>query len=657
MRKHILAGCSLLLLAACNGGEDFSDATVPGCPIGTKCDLAPQGDVLIEFMGPQVAGLGFECGSSLGFTSDSEQIVGEEQTTVPAYTAICPPEASSIEFFLGSALFEGNKVSFGSYLLPRNLQKGSYQVTMADLIQPPTRSDASVPMGDDTNDILNRLALLFALDSDGDGADNLVLIPDEANNFINNSNQFVPDMHFDGYADYADFTSAWNDVILGVNAQTTIEGFEADTNDYASRLQDALERSRAGLYAFENAGECTIFQGCDIGSGDGSLYSAALRVLVLPDGSMLSGGQVARSGDAIDTTRDVIGFQSDVSLSDTNQIIDGVSGDPGGEIRGADVTGDGLVTLATLQGRILGQTLYVDIEVDEEVGSDYDLDYPSAEYVLVEDDVNDANDYSGDIGELRGTVLDQTISQDGALPIRATKVGQVQPMLDSVQLTAVSNRTYTLRLMRACVGEGDDNTACTTIPDPDTGTTSDNEEIGDEAGRNYPSSLVTDSITVDVTDERPRLDENDVQDICISINSEGLLTTGDSGVCGSTHVVGMVTRTLPDTNSVNVAIRLAPGIEDSLRSVTPHFNVEIQGRINLDDACAPMLRLSDESFDIGVRGFWLETFYLPDLKRQQLSDPDNPTDQEALNLVSLQSGAVIFFDNQANGGACDPLAP
>ena len=135
MRHLTLMALAALALAGCNGGEDFSDATVPGCPLGASCNLNPRGGVLVELQGPRVENLGYQCGSSTGYTRGTDYTPEGLDIEVPAYNALCPANSRSVEFYIGSALFEGNRVSLGRYFLPQQLRKGSYQLTLADLIE------------------------------------------------------------------------------------------------------------------------------------------------------------------------------------------------------------------------------------------------------------------------------------------------------------------------------------------------------------------------------------------------------------------------------------------------------------------------------------------------------------------------------------------
>ncbi len=630
-----------LALVGCNGGEDFSDATVPGCPAGAPCDTSVRGEVLVELTGPKISNVGYKCAGTevVFFTSDAERTTTDsdgEVIVVPPYTALCPASSQEIEFFLGNGLFEGNKITLGSFLFPQQLRKDRFQVTVADLILPPTRTGV-----DDS--VLYRSALLQALDNDGD-ADNEVSIQSrtqneqelgtgvDINDVIDNNPEDIPSQLFDGYADYNDFVNAWGallskiDAALATESKAPIAGFDGDTLAYEARITLAANRTRAGLYSLESAGECLLVDECDFTAEDGSRFAMGMSSLILPSGKVLAGGQLIRSIDSNTEEVDFVGLQSTASVSDTLFFTNSDS-----LAETVQMTGAGIgettpsVTDAQLQGRILGQTLYTGVTIG--AGSDFDLDYPTSSYVI----------QGNEKGEVAGTLLGRAVPRpddadpetiESPMPIRGTKTGSVEISLDQAMLASAVG-DYRVSLMRACVGELDDGSECDTIPNPTL-----------EIGANYPESITRGDTTADITTERPREDENGIVDFCLSIDAEGLITTGDNGVCGTTHQVGMVTRTLPDSNSVNVFLRLAPGLD--VRGVAPHYNVEIQGRIDFDDACAPMYRLGDANFDDKIRAGWVDLQFLPAIQRANWSSQDNPTDLERLVFASLQSGAVQF---------------
>lgn len=649
MRHLTLMAFAVLALAGCNGGEDFSDATVPGCPLGANCDLEPRGDSLIELQGPRVANLGYQCGNSTGYTRAEEVTIGD--VVVPPFHALCPADSASIEFYIGSGLFEGNKVSFGRYLLPQQLRKGAYQITLADLsLDDPVTSPKRVALKADTMDatspVLNRSALLHALNSMGNDPKQAIIIPGDPaqkaddgdpNTIIDAQPSLAPDRGFSG-TDYEAFKAAWQGFIDRVNTESPTDGFDTDTADYEERLTFGNDRSRAGLYAFEVAGECIILEGCDFGGDSGSTVSFTLNALIVPDGSILGGGIGVRASDGTNQILDYLGFDSNAGLSDLLELQNQQDGALTVNLLSRDI-GDAPAdnTDGKISGRFLGSSLYAGVEIDGK--SDFKLDYPGSSTTLDQKDK----------GEINGKLLDENLNPDSPLPFRATKTGFVQALPDSDIVLDLAG-TYTMRLMRACVDDdlGNDDANCSDIVDPTPGTPDENEEISDSGG-NYPQAIGGETISR----ERFRLDENDVDEFCLVITTNGLVATGVGGACGTDYTVGFVTRTFSDPKSANVSLRLAPGLD--VAGDIPHFNTTIEGRIDLaTGSCAPMYRLADENFEIGLRARWVEESYLPRLVLAQLGE--ERTAAEDRRVASLVSGAVQFFSG-APGGGCDPMAP
>ncbi|MCG8393410.1 MAG: hypothetical protein MI745_10025 [Pseudomonadales bacterium] len=657
--RHLLVLCSAAFaLAACNGGEDFSDATVPGCPIGAQCEPSSRGNVLVELVGPAVANLGYECGNSLNFTSDEETTTADGEVTIPPFNAVCPANAKSIEFFLGSRLASPssdvthNSVTLGRYLFPQQLQKGAYQVTMADLVEAPTRSSI-VPGDVNANSVLNRAALIQALDSDGDPA-NEVKIPEEAHEFIDQQyNTLVPapqagGSDIDADTSYSSFTADWEDVITGVDAEVAIAGFENDTSNYQERLQKANNRTRAGLYAFDTAGECLILQGCGFEDDNGIRTFLAMKTLVLPDGEILSGG-LALISDAAgegDPKQDFVGFDSHATLSDTLELIDSQTASPGVALDGAEIEDipESTDTNAEVSGKVLGQTIYAGLQFEDGPG-DFKLDYPSASHELKEAE-------KGKLGGSTATLIGEDVSGNKAIPLRATKTGAVQVSPDESVYTSLQGE-YTLRLMRACVDDdlnddndpaNDDSEVCSAIPDPDEDT-EENEEI---TLGNYPDSIGV----AEITSERVREDAHGVQDVCLTIQGNGLVATGAGGACGTDYVVGLITRTFDDPASANITLFLAPGLD--VEPDIAHYYAYIEGRIDLgaDADCRPMYRLSEENFELGLRAKWEETLFLPSILNEEFGE--EPSDAQNRRKEAVSNGAVQFFKNGVAG--CDPLA-
>ena len=669
MRHLILMAFAGLALAGCNGGEDFSDATVPGCPLGANCDINPRGDSLIELQGPRVANLGYRCGNSNGYTRDKPYTPAGANIEVPTFHALCPTNSRSIEFYIGSAIFEGNRVSLGSYFLPQQLRKGTYQLTLADLIESPRRIAVQEGDAGTASAVLNRSALLHALNQQGNDPDAKIIIPGEQdlpadsgdpNTILDAQPELMAPNGFN-YDDYADFKAAWQGFIDNVNAspESNVDGFDpSSTEPYQNNVDFANDRTRSGLYSFNVAGECTLqgleLEGCDFGGEASTRITFTLNALVLPDGKILGGGLGVRATSQQDRTNDYLGFQSDASLSDLLELQEqdspsnmfvGLLGRGIGDVNEAD-------TVAELSGRFLATSLYAGVTVDNR--SDFNLDFPSQVDPLEESEK----------GKVTGTLLTQNLTDEAPLAFRATKNAIVQAKPDTTILSDLVG-TYTIRLMRACVGEDDDDTECSVIPAPDDDTPDNNEEVTpvtcDQNGENcFVAGNYQLTGEGSPSDERVRIDEGAVGEFCLSIKADGAIEIGvwndaKDDCLLSGHDVGFVTRTFDNPKSANVSLMLAPGLD--VRGDIPHYNTAIEGRIDLgSDVCAPMYRLGDENFEIGLRAKWVEQAYLPFIMLEENFE-DPPTEIESKVFNSLTEGAVQFFKGSPGNEDCDPMAP
>ncbi|EKF74110.1 hypothetical protein A11A3_10641 [Alcanivorax hongdengensis A-11-3] len=681
--KTLMLTALALGLAACNGGEDFGDANLGGCPAGGSCVPSAKGSVLVELQGLQVNNLGYACGTSFAYTSDEETLSEDDGTTIPPYNAVCPEGASSIEFFLGSKTTGDYRLSLGTYLLPKQLTKGAYQITLADMVNAPERVSVELDGSDTTAPVINRLALLEALDTGGD-PDDPISISDDTNDYVASNPDTLPENRFD-YTDYTAFQTAWQGFLDAVNARdpSVLGAFDPTVSTYQSHLRSGNDRSRAGLYAFTSSQECQFVSSSDsegcASDADSSKYSYTFTSLVLPDGSILAGGLASRITNATEVVNDFVTLKSGDKIDDVLRLAGDASSnitlsglgvvttlDSNGNV--SDPASGATDTDASLTGRFLGQTIYNNKEVSADIGSDFHLDYPSTDYEIGDDEKGLTND----------TLVGGTVND---FLFRATKTGYVQAVLNSGVMSDVEG-DYIVRLYRACIPDEsgfDDDSICRVIPNADQEITQD-PNPSSTPSTNYAdytacTAFTTDSngnyvcgawdTVVDVTKERIRHDELDssgvdsqgVGEFCVHISSAGLVTTGDDGACPGTTgglKIGMVTRTFGDADlkSANIFMRLAPGAADE--SVTPHYNAEIQGRMDLrsaaGDGCKRLFRLSDDSFEAGVRAAWVEGAYLP--RKKLIADGDDETDDERYLRFSLANGAVEMYKDDPG---CGPL--
>jgi len=643
-----------LALAGCNGGEDFSDATVPGCPAGAGCDPSSRGDVLIELAGPHVSNLGYTCTGTnvVFFTSATDQQSVDSDgnvVTVPAFNALCPDGAQGVEFLIGNALFEGNYLSLGSIEFPSQEAYTRYAVTVADLKNSPFREPASDAQS------RNVAALIQGLDVDPATPD-VVEIPNAAHEVYDNDPETY-EQPIDT-AVYADFRSDWDPFFVAVNAQLTsgsLAGMDPDPNVPLAKVERANGYTAAGNYSFRSCLIITCRDDNPSSSASEDIVTINLPgrltndtalgqpPLILPNGKVMGLGLAARGSTQADFKQELVAFTASTAVNEKLQFENAsvVSIEPGGD------------TDLAVQGRFLNKIVYNNFLPENGVGkTDIELNYPSQASSLA----------SNDEGNLTGTLVGDAV--DLPLSGELEAAPQTEPdetVIDDLALAG----PFTVRLMRACLSQ-DDPADCTEIANLDI-------EAAEDGSGNYRAEINAKS----VTDEQPRADYYGSAVFCLDVISDisspdyGVVMAGPAdGTCptsaANSWAVGFVTRTLTDSNSANISLLLAP--DAAQPDVTANFGVTIEGRVDLDDACTPMYRTGDDNFDAGLRALWVDGYYpyiqqkewIAALSPPASGEPDNtvndlPEDQQEM-LVAISQGAVQFFAG-APGGGCDPLAP
>lgn len=669
-------------LAGCNGGEDFSDATVGGCPAGAGCDPSSRGEVLVELVGPRVDNLGYRCGgTTVVFFTDSQESTSVtsdgESVTVPPFNALCPASSQNVEFFIGNGLFEGNFVSLGKILFPKQEALQRYTVTVADLNNSPWRESADLPR------TRNIAALIQALDSDP-GTPDIVEIPDAAHDILDDNPDLAQPLDADPYASFSDawsVGSAGSDTFFEVlgDAGVSVAGLNPDSDIPLAKVKAANRYTAAGNYSFRsclfiicqdpNPSSTAARDSVSINLPGRLINDAALGEppLILPNGKVMGVGFVLRSaGSNADTEQELVAFGEDSSVNDLLQLenVTIVSIEPGASSTALDA-----------KGRFLNKLIYSDYLPENGVGStDIELNYPSVADSLV------AADAGGLSGILLSDGVDDANDDNTPLPLSAEIEAAPQPDPDQIAIDDLaSNGPYTLRLMRACLaGANEPNAAaCTAIPN-----------LAQEAATDGSGNYFPQINSKDVTDEQPRGDfyaedaSPSSTDVCMEVISDpgqpnnGIVMAGDfEGNCPSTlgvdgWAVGFVSRTFmndPGTiaESANLSLLLAPNAANTKE--TSHFGVTVLGRVDMSDACLPMYRLSDGNFNDGLRAAWVDDFFpyvqqkawIEDLgpppAEVRFNTSDLPEDQQEM-LVAISQGAVQFFAGLP-GGSCDPLVP
>ncbi|MEQ3723661.1 hypothetical protein [Alcanivorax sp.] len=653
MRFLFILTTLLLALAGCNGGEDFSDAIVPGCPAGAGCDPSSRGDVLVELAGPHVSNLGYTCTGTnvVFFTSDTDQQSVDSDgnvVTVPAFNALCPDGAQGVEFLIGNALFEGNYLSLGSIEFPSQEAYTRYAVTVADLKNSPFREAASDAQS------RNVAAFIQGLDVDPATSD-FVKIPDAVHEVYDNDPETY-EQPIDT-AVYADFRSDWDPFFVAVNAQLasgSLAGMDPDPNVPLAKVQLANGYTFSGNYSFRSC----IFITCQDDNSSSAASKDIVRInlpgrliddtplgqppLILPNGKVMGLGFAERGEGQGEFSRELVAFTASTAVNEKLQFENG-------SVISIELDGD---TDLAVQGRFLNKIVYNNFLPENGVGkTDLELNYPSLSSSLA----------SNDEGALTGTLVGDAVDLPLSGELEAAPQAEPnQTVIDDLALAG----PFTVRLMRACLSQ-DDAADCTSIPNLDI-------ETADDGSGNYFPEINNKS----VTDEQPRADYYGSAVFCLDVIADisspdyGVIMAGPAdGSCptsaANSWAVGFVTRTLADSNSANISLLLAP--DASQPDVAANFGVTINGRVDIDDACVPLYRTGDVNFDAGLRALWVDGYY-PYIQQKEWVDalpaPADPDDTNNVNdltedqqemLVALSQGAVQFFAGApVPGNTCDP---
>ncbi|KZY34761.1 hypothetical protein A3754_04490 [Alcanivorax sp. HI0083] len=662
-------------LAGCNGGEDFSDATIPGCPAGAGCQPNTRGEVLVELVGPRVHNLGYSCTGSnvVYFTNqDEEQSVSSTgaQVTIPAFNALCPAGTSGVEFLVGDALFEGHYISLGELVFPADALAESYTVTVSDLVISPRREAATV-----SAQVRNVAAFIQGLDTDS-ANEAFVNIPNEAHDVaealveqaVGDSNVSTDTALQETFEleDYNDFLAAWgngaegngyfaevNDAVAGGVAQLNPSSaiplanvLEADRYSFAGNYRFDTCRSQISLLFCDQLPDSIV--GIDLRFPDGTIVDGqevtAEPPLILPNGRVLGLGKAVKTqgeGEDLETLTTLVAFSQNATVDETLQLD--------GEVLSVEAGADVQISF---KGRFLNKRIYsafLPDRAEDDTKNDIQRDYPSLSPDLQE----------AEKGEATGRLLG---GDDVELPLTSEVLTVPQVVPDQAYINDLSAAgPFTVRLMRACLQEDIDEAGSTCRP-------IDNEEfeIGDSASENYPTEIL-----VPVEEEMPRVasDVDNTTEFCVAVVSDagnpdnGLVTAGPLGNCDQWDV-GFVSRTLEDPDnsnrSANLTLLLAPGAENSGAA---NFGVTILGRVDMNDACYPLYRTGGPNdstgFDNKVRAAWVDDFY-PVIQskewREALAEGETLSDDQQAFLFSIGRGAVQFFAG-APGGGCDPLVP
>lgn len=656
---RILPILGLVLLAGCNGSEDFSDAELGGAilqpsPFGDPLNPEVNANEVVFISGGQkgslsdttgiVNNLGYACGNVAAYIPGPDDSNGQGQIgdvafeDLPRNLARCPTDARYVDFFIGQAAggTGDTRVMLGRYWFPVNSNQGRYQVAPTDLIQSPARFEVV-----SDSEQLFMAAFLQSLDSDFEGGTpKEISIPPEAHEMVQNccfdsSDVPPPEARF-GQADYASFASDWDpwfDELSSREDLSTSYSLPTAANSVQDRLNASLDRARAGTYNAQALGSAQDLILAQLDRAGTQPLAFQLPVQVYPDGDM-EGAGVLFETDQSEPLLSMIGIRQGASL-DRQGFLNGVEADSLPDQDTADLTLD--------TGRILGNVAYYD-ESGDRVASDYVADYPDTDYTPSTDE---------------GHVLLQseraryTASGDGRFVTDGlywmVRSGQVAINVDRdvyhAPLDSENGGFYRIALRRACTEADSSNAECS---DPD------NEIPGDERGENYPETLPSDdadgSFTVTHEIPKPGAGPNTTTAFHIQVLSNGDVVTDrdqdcadvdmnlqDTGGTGNGDIqeyrVGFVTRTFEENGnpeSFNIALFMAGDPTSSAYDDIPQFTSQIQGRIKVSGADYGFYRLGDDNYAQGIRAAWTD-LYGP--LKAQASAGSGAADQQLVTVL------------------------
>lgn len=652
-KRNLLAfslALSAGLLVACNGSEDFSDASLTSPVLGGDGDPADPDAEAVEIelvagregdMGAKaavVSNLGYSCGGTSGYIPGAADPEG-----FLAYRARCPFSAESITYYLGDPADGLSRIEIGTVLIPRVSGRqtvggaGRFQFSVADLINSPERELSTV------DDVAFRVALLAALDSDpSDSTDHVIEVPDGAHTVVIEQPGLAPVDLFD-QPDYATLVSEWDAWLEAVEIEMSMTlsfpGAEADAQAYAAA---GSNRIRSGTWTLDHNATVPYFTRIDDPGSDYDNMYLQMDLLVMPDGTVRGIGQLLEinpSGNDLNTGEfDVVTVANlDESISEGLFL----GGGPGADLEIEGVIETGTPSELDVSGRLFSNLGYdaIEIESSGETTADYEEDFPSR-------DISDLD--ATEVMRIGGTLFG---SLQNEVAMKAGRDGIVSASLEQAILDDLPD-FYQITFKVACwEDEGSQPPACETIPEA-------------EQGVNFPSSLGT----LTVTTEKPRGDNNG--EVRLQILDDGSVITDLDADCADVdgsllddnggdqeYLVGFISATDSERNSANMAMMFsAPeALEES--GTMPQFGAIISGRVDLDDLEMPFYLPSDDDFDAGLRGRWLDRYYRSTVLSKT---PEEATDElNGRRILAETIGAVegIAIDYViGSGGTCAPVA-
>lgn len=706
--KLLLLGGMALGLAACDGKEDFTGLGADACPIGANCRVEARGPLLVELSGPIVGGLGYKCGNSLEYIKLEETETRNDQV-IPSGMAACPTDAKDITFYIGRATDQAHHVELGKAYLPAigraKLHAGSdreiVRLTWADVVESPRRVEASKLDG--------HLALLALLDS-GDGGKDYTHQPVLYDQCINDAlDRYLAESETVTATDLLNEIekneaenedSEWNTFFVELelgnikddNEQAICEpGEYADPNsnslgieDLQSALKFAMNATRAGSVALSYQDDSLlahlVSSEVDLAPNPAKLGQIGGSVLVFPDGSVRgfpTATLFERDRDDIsedltlsnkgEIRRDllqVVQSDSDTSLSGDLSLkltLEGLEIKPPQFLAGNDDENNQWTHLPpestniTITGKFLGSAIFDGVVWEPKEVKQNDIQFVFPQLPEKEHPTLELGRFSGYsfLGLLDG-VSDLLVNDFNEAPIRVVRESYGSTQMHSDVINELENRTFSLRLMRAC--SDDEETDCENITDKDEENypTTVEYEDGLEIGQGGTTPGIG-QIEVGVYQNHKALLEDELTLLLEEKNGHLYITTDSAptpiGYISHTELYTDEGQKYPESaiftmifDSEELRILAQNKDSDDLRKYL--YGMEIQGRLDLRDSCSTtenrFYRLSDTSFKGKKAAAWIGNYWA----LRNLEDVAK-ADDKALKekLIYAQGSAYLMFDS------------
>lgn len=500
-----------VVLAGCNGKEDFSDAVVSGDPLGSGAGGGANFNAL-DACAPRVIGalvdagtvknVRYQCDGFFGYTGETGLSREVEQNFF-----VCPLGATSVTFLLGG---RENNVSLGTAYFRRATSKnlnsgcdydetiesyaigqydadGIYLFSPSDLVEGPARIDATSEGNEDSNKARNISALLQGLDT-APGDETISIDVAAHDVFVTGGYVFPDESIFD--STYEVFAPVAQNYLDRVAQDGAVGSLPTD-----SGINLAISRGNnvtaAGLYRFELetpvhwllnvsnpdffADEVVVSDSIRLNISAAAINPDTLEVdPVLPlaidefwpvvmatrRGGLLMGGPL----DVIDvngSNSEFISYCTDgvpdyASLSNADSFFSPTLAFSDFVMSHTDAPSSSL----TLSGRVIGGYTFNGLSQDDTSETDYTNVYRSLpEEAHVFDPVTDKT-------TLSGTFCGRAISAQPVLSV--IKSGAVTPYLDTEVMSALAATPmrYTLQYKARALADDDepDTTTLESVP-------------------------------------------------------------------------------------------------------------------------------------------------------------------------------------------------